>query len=83
MSNELTVNAKITRVVRDRGFGFAKDEFEQLYFFHYSAIDPRMTLKFESLREGDCISFIREEGEKGPRAKPRTLKLIAPNVMAG
>jgi len=71
----LTVG-KITKLVRDRGFGFSEDEAGQLYFFHYSSIDPRTRVKFEDLNEGNSIQFIAEPSEKGPRAKPRSLSLV-------
>jgi len=68
--------ALITKLVKDRGFGFCKDENNQLYFFHYSAIDPKTELKFESLEVGHKIQFISMDSDKGPRATPRTLSLI-------
>jgi cold shock CspA family protein len=73
---KIMVQANISRLFKDRGFGFAKDATEQLYFFHYSAIDPRVGIKFESLNEGQSVEFEREETPKGPRAKPRTLKTL-------
>lgn len=63
----------ITRLVKDRGFGFITDDANQLYFFHYSAVDPKSKVKFEDLTEGLNVSFTSESGEKGPRAKPRSL----------
>lgn len=67
----------ITRLVKDRGFGFITDLVgNQLYFFHMSAVDPKSTTKFEELKEGLQVQFISEAGEKGPRAKPRTLNLV-------
>jgi cold shock CspA family protein len=68
--------ATITKIVRDRGFGFCKDQSEQLYFFHYSAIDPKTSLKFDDLKEGQSIQFTAGDSEKGPRAMPRTLVLV-------
>ena len=66
----------ITKIVRDRGFGFSTDDTGQLYFFHYSAIDPKTGVKFEELTEGSKIQFTSESSEKGPRAKPRSLSLV-------
>lgn len=68
--------ATITKLVKDRGFGFSKDDNNQLYFFHYSAIDPKTDIKFESLEVGNKISFLSMDSDKGPRATPRTLTLV-------
>lgn len=75
----MEIQAVITKLVKDRGFGFAEDEFKQLYFFHYSAIDPRVSLEFNSLNVGNRISFNSEPTDRGPRAKPRTLRLVTIN----
>lgn len=68
---------KISRLVKDRGFGFILDENSQLYFFHYSAVDPKSKVKFEDLTEGKQVQFISEPGDKGPRAKPRSLNVVS------
>ena len=64
---------KITKLIKDRGFGFITDDFGTLYFFHYSAINPKSSIKFDNLMEGMEVEFTGEPGDKGPRAKPRTL----------
>ena len=57
----------ITRVVRDKGFGFiADDNQQQEYFFHSSAC--RGT-RFEELREGQRVTFEVGQSAKGPRAE--------------
>lgn len=66
----------ITRLVKDRGFGFVTDSNSQLYFFHMSAVDPKSSTKFDELSEGSKVTFNSEAGEKGPRAKPRSLNLV-------
>ena len=71
--------AKITRIVKDRGFGFATDEGAQQYFFHYSAIDPKSKVKFESLKDGMIVEFEAQDAELGPRAVPRTLTIVNGN----
>ena len=68
-------NGTITRIIRDRGFGFITDANNQLYFFHYSSIDPRSKIKFEELKDGMKVEFTSEDGDKGPRAKPRSLNI--------
>lgn len=72
--------AIITKIIKDRGFGFATDESGQLYFFHYSALDPKSKINFDNLEVGNKVTFISMDAEKGPRAKPRTLNLEAASV---
>ena len=55
----------IKRLVRDRGFGFIRDEGGQEWFFHRSSV--RSTV-FELLREGQRVEFTPEDSQKGPRA---------------
>jgi CspA family cold shock protein len=58
-------NGTIKRLVRDRGFGFIKDEGGQEYFFHRDAVEAG---NFEQLNEGQRVSFDEEPSQKGPRA---------------
>jgi CspA family cold shock protein len=46
------------------GFGFVADESGQEYFFHQSACQS-----FDSLREGQAVTFQTGQGPKGPRAE--------------
>ena len=55
----------IKRLVRDRGFGFIRDEGGQEWFFHRSSVRGAV---FELLREGQRVEFTPEESQKGPRA---------------
>lgn len=54
----------IKRIARDKGFGFIRDASGQEYFFHRSAVQGT----FDSLTEGQRVSFEEEESPKGPRA---------------
>ena len=58
-------NGTIKRLVRDRGFGFIRDEGGQEWFFHRSAVSSGA---FEELNEGQRVSFDEEPSAKGPRA---------------
>ena len=58
-------NGTIKRLVRDRGFGFIRDDGGQEWFFHRSAVRGAV---FELLREGQRVEFTVEESPKGPRA---------------
>jgi CspA family cold shock protein len=54
----------IKRVVNDKGFGFIKGDDGREYFFHRSGTSAM----FESLREGQDVTFEEEPSAKGPRA---------------
>ena len=58
-------NGTIKRLVRDRGFGFIKDEGGQEWFFHRDSVEAG---DFERLNEGQRVSFEEEPSQKGPRA---------------
>ena len=58
-------NGTIKRLVRDRGFGFIRDDGGQEWFFHRSSVKAGT---FESLNEGQRVSFDEEPSAKGPRA---------------
>ena len=55
----------IKRIVRDRGFGFLRDELGQDWFFHRSGVT---STDFDKLTEGQRVSFDEEASPKGPRA---------------
>jgi CspA family cold shock protein len=58
-------NGTIKRLVRDRGFGFIRDDGGQEWFFHRSSVNGG---SFEELNEGERVSFDEEQSTKGPRA---------------
>lgn len=58
-------NGTIKRLVRDRGFGFIRDEGGQEWFFHRSSVTAG---SFDELNEGQRVSFDEEPSSKGPRA---------------
>ena len=58
-------NGTIKRLVRDRGFGFIRDDGGQEWFFHRSSVKSGA---FEQLNEGQRVSFDEEPSAKGPRA---------------
>jgi CspA family cold shock protein len=55
----------IKRLVRDRGFGFIRDDNGQEWFFHRSSVRDGT---FDQLNEGQRVSFEEEPSAKGPRA---------------
>jgi CspA family cold shock protein len=58
-------NGTIKRLVRDRGFGFIRDDGGQEWFFHRSAVSNGV---FDQLNEGQRVTFEEEPSNKGPRA---------------
>lgn len=58
-------NGTIKRLVRDRGFGFIRDDGGQEWFFHRSAVKAG---SFDQLNEGQRVTFDEEPSQKGPRA---------------
>jgi CspA family cold shock protein len=59
------MNGTIKRLVSDKGFGFVLAEDGMEYFFHQSAC---VDVRFDDLREGQALTFDKEQGPKGPRA---------------
>jgi len=61
-----TSNGTVKRLVSEKGFGFILADDGQEYFFHQSACTGT---NFESLREGQAITFTKGQGPKGPRGE--------------
>lgn len=61
----------VVRIVRDRGFGFIRDDSTKAeYFFHYSAVQRSPGFSFESMvEETTRVEFEVGSGPKGPRAE--------------
>jgi CspA family cold shock protein len=60
------MNGTIKRLVSDKGFGFVAAADGQEYFFHQSSVADG---QFQSLREGQKVTFDTGQGPKGPRAE--------------
>ena len=56
----------IKRIVSDKNFGFIVAGNGTEYFFHASACAAE---PFDSLREGQAVTFEVGQGPKGPRAE--------------
>lgn len=52
--------------ITEKGFGFIEDGSGTDMFFHSSTVEG---INFESLREGQQVSFNVGSGPKGPRAE--------------
>ena len=61
-----TINGTIKRLVSEKGFGFLAAGDGSEYFFHQSACNG---CQFDSLREGQAVTFEKGQGPKGPRAE--------------
>ena len=62
----MAMNGTIKRLVSDKGFGFVAAQDGSEYFFHQSACT---STPFDSMREGQAVTFERGQGPKGPRAE--------------
>lgn len=65
-----TMTGTIKRLT-DKGFGFIATAEGTEYFFHQSAC---ARTPFDSLREGETVSFTVGQGPKGPRAENVTVQ---------
>ncbi len=62
----MTITGIISRLMTNKGYGYiARDGADREYFFHRSTV---VGAPFESLREGQRVSFEEEASPKGPRA---------------
>ncbi len=59
------MSGKVKRLVSDKGFGFVLGQDGHEYFFHQSACGGQ----FDTLREGQAVTFEAGQGPKGPRAE--------------
>ena len=62
----------IKRLVRDRGFGFIRDDGGQEWFFHRSSVQG----SFDQLNEGQRVSFDEEPSAKGPAGRQRAQRRL-------
>ena len=58
--------ASVTWLFTDKGFGFILAGDGNEYFFHQSACTQT---PFDSLREGQAVTFDQGQGPKGPRGE--------------
>jgi CspA family cold shock protein len=58
------MNGTVKRLVSEKGFGFVAGQDGNEYFFHQSSCT-----EFDSLREGQSVTFDKGQGPKGPRAE--------------
>ena len=63
--NEEMAEGTIKRIT-DKGFGFISDGSDKDMFFHCSAVEGNA---FESLQEGQRVSYDVGNGPKGPHAE--------------
>ena len=60
-----TMTGKVTRIVRDKGFGFIEASGRE-YFFHRTGVE---SARMEDISEGVSVKFEPTEGPKGLRAE--------------
>jgi len=57
---------RIKKIIPDRGFGFVRSEDGNEVFFHRTELT---TVDFDSLQEGESVTFDIVDSPKGPRAR--------------
>jgi len=57
------MTGSIVRLVRDRGFGFIRDDRGQEVFFHATGVTG--TIPFDNLSEGQQVTFDIEQDTRG------------------
>jgi cold shock CspA family protein/ribosome-associated translation inhibitor RaiA len=63
-SHDLIPHGKVSRLFRERGYGFIESsDGREIYFHENSSLDG-----FRKLKTGMAVRFEEEEGEKGPQA---------------
>lgn len=65
-------SGQIKKIIFDRGYGFVRGDDGNEVFFHRT---ETTSVDFDSLREGDSVTFDVVDNGKGPRA--RNLKLAS------
>jgi cold shock CspA family protein len=66
MTAPVRVQGVVIRLYPNKGFGFVRGQDHLSRFFHYSDAVP--TSSFDTMREGQAVSFEPIETAKGPRA---------------
>lgn len=60
------MNGTIMRLVRDKGFGFIRDDRGRDVFFHRAVVRD---VRVEELREGQTVELEAIDSPRGPRAE--------------
>ena len=67
LSRRIVVPAgRIKKIIPDRGFGFVRAEDGNEVFFHRTELT---TVDFDTLQEGESVTFDIVDSPKGPRAR--------------
>lgn len=68
------MSGPITRLIRDRGFGFVRTQTGSEIFFHHSAFAPGV---FDTLTEGQELEFEIEIDPRGRGERASDVRLIS------
>jgi CspA family cold shock protein len=66
IGDDMATTTGTIKTLTGKGFGFIAGPDGQEYFFHQSAC---VGVPFDSLREGQAVTFDVGQGPKGPRAE--------------
>jgi cold shock CspA family protein len=72
MHNPLEMGS-VTRILPDESYGFLTSKDGRQIYFHKNSV---LKGQFSRLKEGTVVSFVEEEGEKGPQAS--TVRVVSP-----
>ena len=64
----------IRNLVRDRGFGFIRDEGGQEYFFHRTAVQENA---YDSLTEGQVVEYETESDPRGRGMRAVNIRTVS------
>jgi cold shock CspA family protein len=67
----------IGRLVRNRGFGFIRDERGEETFFHHTAVEGGPAA-FDALQEGEPVAFDREPDPRGRGYRATRMQVTTP-----
>lgn len=67
----------VVRLIRDRGFGFIRQDDDTEVFFHHSAMEPG---EFDTLHEGEQLDFVLEQDPRGRGTRASNVRRVS---MAG
>jgi cold shock CspA family protein/ribosome-associated translation inhibitor RaiA len=69
--HEIPLEARVTKLLPDEGYGFLTTEDGREIYFHKQSVLNR---GFARLRVGTAVAFVEEQGDKGPQAS--TVRII-------
>ncbi|MBI4491477.1 MAG: cold shock domain-containing protein [Chloroflexi bacterium] len=70
----MATKGTVARMIRDRGFGFIRDDQGEELFFHASAVQ---NASFDALAEGQQVEFEKTRDPRGRGYRAENVRLVA------